>query len=77
MQKTIAVGEFKAKCLGLLERVRSKKEGLIITKRGKPIAQILPFSPKEKKDPREVLRGTLLFEKDIVSPLGEPWGEGS
>lgn len=72
MKKMIAVGNFKAKCLGLLEEVRTKREGLIITKRGVPIAEVLPIS-KERKNAREELRGTVLFEKDILSPLNESW----
>ena len=72
----MAVGEFKAKCLTVFEEIRTKKEKVIITKRGEPIAEILPFSGKIK-DIREELKNSILFEKDIVSPLDEPWGEGS
>ena len=72
MKKSIAVGEFKARCLRLLEEVRSKKDNLIITKRGVPIAEVLPIS-RERKSARESLLGTVLFEKDIISPLDEPW----
>lgn len=71
--KTIAVGEFKARCLRLLEDVRSKREGLVITKRGVPIAEVLPLK-RERKGAREELLGTVLFEKDIISPLDEVWG---
>lgn len=70
--KSVAIGQFKAKCLGLLEQVRSRKEGIIITKRGLPIAQVLPLL-REQKSVRDELQGTILFEKDIVSPLDEPW----
>lgn len=70
--KTIAIGQFKAKCLGILEQVRSKKEGIIVTKRGIPVAQVLPLI-REQKSVREELLGTILFEKDIISPLEEPW----
>ena len=70
--KAIAVGEFKARCLRLLEDVRSKHEGLIITKRGVPVAEVLPLT-KARRGQREELLGTILFEKDIVSPLDEVW----
>ena len=73
--KSIAIGQFKAKCLGVLEQVRSQRTGIIITKRGVPIAQVLPLL-REQKSVREELRGTILFEKDIVSPLEEPWEAG-
>lgn len=63
MNKSIAVGEFKAKCLRIFEDVRTKKEKIIITKRGEPIAEVLPYN-------------SILFEKDIVSPIAETWGTG-
>ncbi len=70
--KTIAVGEFKSKCLSLLEGVRSKKNHLIITKRGEPIAEVIPFK-KEKKKGRNPRLGTIIYQGDIVSPTGVKW----
>ena len=70
--KSIAVGEFKAHCLRLLEEVRTRNEGLVVTKRGTPIAEVLPFRKKRKKA-REELLGSVTFEKDIISPVGETW----
>lgn len=75
-KKTIAIGEFKAKCLALLERVNAKRERFVITKRGRPIAQVIPLQ-KQGDDPAKKLRGTLLFEKDIISPIDESWDVGS
>ena len=46
--KTIPAGEFKAQCLSLMEDVRSTKRPLVITKRGKPIAKLVPI--EEPKD---------------------------
>ena len=40
--RKIAAGEFKARCLTLMEDVRSTREPLIITKRGKPVAKLVP-----------------------------------
>ena len=40
--KKIAAGEFKARCLSLMEDVRSTRVPLIITKRGKPVAKVVP-----------------------------------
>lgn len=70
--KTVAVGQFKAKCLGLLEEVRRKREPLLITKRGIPLAQVIPLNSAAGEDSDSLL-GTILFEKDIVSPTGEKW----
>lgn len=70
--RSVGVGEFKAHCLRLLEEVRTKNEGLLVTKRGTPMAEILPFRKKQKKA-REELLDSVTFEKDIVSPIGEKW----
>jgi prevent-host-death family protein len=41
--RTIAAGEFKAKCLGLMDEVQTTGQTVFITKRGKPIAQLGPI----------------------------------
>jgi prevent-host-death family protein len=44
--REVKAGEFKAKCLKLLDEVAETGEGLIVTKRGKPVARLLPvYSP--------------------------------
>ncbi|HEY4009941.1 MAG TPA: type II toxin-antitoxin system prevent-host-death family antitoxin [Acidobacteriaceae bacterium] len=46
--RTIAAGEFKAKCLQLMDEVKTKKLHLIVTKRGEPVMEIGPPAEKEK-----------------------------
>ena len=41
----IAISEFKAKCLALLEEVRKTKQPIRITRFGKPVAEVIPPSP--------------------------------
>ena len=72
MLKTIAIGDFKTRCLRLLEEVRTSHEGLMITKRGVPIAEVFPIREK-RQQARADLLGTVTFEGDIISPLGETW----
>lgn len=60
---TLPVSQFKAKCLRLLDDVETKGDRIVITKRGRPIAQVVP--PATQK-PR--LRGTW---KDSVKILGD------
>jgi prevent-host-death family protein len=67
----IPAGEFKAKCLQLLDEVAASREPLVITKYGKPVAQLVPMPPATKL--RGALEGTILFEKDIISPLENDW----
>ena len=48
MQTTIAAGEFKAKCLKLMDEVAEKRKTLVITKRGKPVAQAYAIAVGEE-----------------------------
>jgi len=46
---TIAAGEFKAKCLKLMDEVAKMQQPVTVTKHGKPIVQIVPIAPAESK----------------------------
>lgn len=66
--KKIAAGEFKARCLTLMEDVRSTREPLIITKRGKPVAKLVPVDSK-KDNWIGRLKGQIRILGDIESPV--------
>jgi prevent-host-death family protein len=70
--RTIPAGEFKAKCLKLMEEVAASREPIIITKFGKPVAQIVPL-PNHAFDIIGAMRGSVLWEGDIVSPMDVEW----
>lgn len=73
-ERTIAAGEFKAKCLKLLDEVAETREPIVITKFGKPVAKLVPFEA-ERRQLRGAMRGSVIWEGDIISPLGEDaWG---
>ena len=72
MQSTIAAGEFKAKCLKLLDQVASECQTLVITKHGKPVAQVTPV-PAEKKELFGSMKGSVVWMGDIISPLDVEW----
>jgi prevent-host-death family protein len=42
IERSIPASEFKAKCLALLDEVAEKKETLVVTKRGRPVARVVP-----------------------------------
>ena len=69
--KTMAISQFKAQALKILDHVSKSHEIIIITKRGKPLAKIVPYVNSDLKPQPGKLADTLIFEKDIVSPLGE------
>ena len=69
--KEIAVSEFKAKCLGLIEEVRKTRKPIRLTKFGEPVAELIPASP-EKTSGRRLGTGAATTEilGDIVGPTG-------
>jgi prevent-host-death family protein len=70
---TMAAGEFKAKCLKLMDRVNQTHETVTITKRGVPVAKLVPVSEEKSGKVFGSLRGCVAYEGDIVSPLEDTW----
>ena len=70
--KKIAAGEFKARCLTLMEDVRSTREPLVVTKRGKPVVKLVPVE-KEKDQFFGRLKGMFRVVGDIESPIPDEW----
>jgi prevent-host-death family protein len=68
---SIGAGEFKAKCLKLLDEVAETREPLIITKHGKPVAKVVPIP--ERREIFGALKGSVLWEGDIISPIDVEW----
>ena len=50
MTKIMTATEFRAKCLGLFDWVAKTGETIVITKRGKPMARVVPISPQRELD---------------------------
>ncbi len=73
--KTMAISQFKAHALKIIDQIGRDRETVIITKRGKPLARLLPFEDKPSLAKPGQLADTLVFEEDIVSPLGEDMWE--
>jgi prevent-host-death family protein len=71
MSTTIAAGEFKAKCLKLLDQVAEDRKPLVITKRGRAVAKLVPMEPEVKLF--GALRGSVTYMGDIISPLENEW----
>ncbi len=67
--RTLAITDFKAHALQVLGQIAKTRESVVVTKRGKPLAEVIPFSPDVPRPGK--LADALVFEKDIVSPLGE------
>lgn len=65
--QTIAAGRFKNVCLKMLDEVAATRTPLVITKRGKPVAQLVPYVAPERV---RSLAGSVLRE------TGDPYGTG-
>ena len=68
----VAISEFKAKCLGLIEQVHKTKKPIRITRFGKPVADVVPTSPAARKgDWLGSMADSIKIVGDIVSPVIE------
>lgn len=70
--KTIGAGEFKQRCLALLDEVGLSGESILITKRGRPVAQLTPVPLERRDDWRGVMRDRGAIIGDIVAPASGP-----
>lgn len=69
----IPAGEFEARCLQLMDEVEETGREVVITKRGRPVARLVPVAEAGARDVFGCMRGTVTVVGDIVVPLEEPW----
>ncbi len=70
--RRVPAGEFKARCLRLMDEVRARGVEIVITKRGEAVARLVPVA----EDARPVLgamKGTATIRGDLVAPLEGAW----
>jgi prevent-host-death family protein len=72
MPQTIKASEFKAKCLALMDEVARTGKSVVITKNGKPVADLVPHRAA-KKSPLGIWKGRIIIKGDIISPLDVEW----
>jgi prevent-host-death family protein len=72
--KTVPAGEFKARCLRIMEEVRTKRVMVLITKKGRPVAKLVPVDD-DADDVFGRLQGVLEIVEDVESPVvaSEDW----
>lgn len=70
----IPAGQFKAHCLQLINLVKEKRSEIIITKRGKPVAKLVPIEEAVSDGLLGYLRGSVSIVGDITLPIDERWG---
>ncbi len=73
--KTIPAGAFKTNCLAIMDEVKAKRETIVITKHGKPVAKLVPVNT-ETDEIFGFFRGRGSVTGDVVSPVlsSKEWG---
>lgn len=73
--KTMAAGTFKIHCLSVMDEVQAKRETILITKHGKPVAKLVP-ADRDADDIYNFFAGKGSITGDIVAPAisGKEWG---
>ena len=70
--REVSAGDFKARCLALMDEVRDRGGEYVITKRGIAVARLVPVRTTRRLL-RGSMKGTVKVLGDIISPLDEPW----
>jgi prevent-host-death family protein len=68
-KRLMAAGRFKAECLAVLDRVAETGEPVVVTKRGRPVAEVVPVRTRRLPS----LRGSARTHGDIVGPILGRW----
>lgn len=71
--KTVPAGRFKDLCLKMLDEVAETRTPVVITKRGRPVARLVPVTVARE---RRSLRGSVLAEHGDLFSTGEAWNDG-
>lgn len=75
--RTMAAGKFKAQCLAVIDEVQKKRHEVIVTKRGKPVAKVIPADMAAEDEIFGFFQGKGKITGDIVAPALslEEWGD--
>lgn len=75
MVPRVGATEFKAKCLELMDRVHARRETFVITKRGKPVARLVPLERPRAAGLFGCLAGkaTIIGDIDVPAIAAESW----
>jgi len=70
---SVGAAEFKARCLELMDHVRETGTELLITKRGRPVAKLVPFKAGKKSGIWGSMKGTVLKYERPFDPIDGDW----
>ncbi|MGH8201738.1 MAG: type II toxin-antitoxin system Phd/YefM family antitoxin [Steroidobacteraceae bacterium] len=72
----IPAAQFKAECLKLMDQVAKTREPIVITKHGRPVAQLAPVST-EPESLFGYMKDTLKITGDVIAPIDVDWSAES
>lgn len=69
----IPAGKFKAHCLRLIKDVQQRRQEIIVTRRGKPVAKLVPIDEESPGQLFGCMEGSVTILGDITAPIEESW----
>ncbi len=69
----VPAGRFKTHCLRLINEVQTKRSEIIVTKRGKPVAKLVPLEEAPPVGLMGYLKGSVTVDGDVVQPIDASW----
>jgi prevent-host-death family protein len=73
-ERVVGAGEFKARCLALLDEVADRRTEIVVTKRGVPVARVVPIAPAPSTEGSVTLLAT---DDEAYFSTGEAWDADS
>ncbi|HEX5215847.1 MAG TPA: type II toxin-antitoxin system prevent-host-death family antitoxin [Vicinamibacterales bacterium] len=68
-KRVMPAAAFKAECLAVLDRVAATGEAVVVTKRGKPVAEVVPIKTQRTRS----LKGSVKTHGDVIEPVLADW----
>ena len=72
MSIKVAISQFKAHCLEIIEKLQTDHQPVIITKRDKPVAKVVPLD-NQKTSLFGMLKHKAKIKGDLIAPIDEKW----
>jgi prevent-host-death family protein len=71
--QSVPAAAFKAKCLELMERVRESGMEYVVTKHGRPVAKLVPYTASRRQPVFGSMKGTVLEYERPFDPIDGEW----
>ena len=69
----VSAADFKATCLELMDRVRETRAEYVVTKHGRPVAKLVPYTPPDRTPFLGSMQGTVLSYERPLDPPDDEW----